>query len=275
MAFVQFRGRIGVWVRDDIIMNKFAIVSRKDELSYKIEKYVMKKLIENGWIVDEQDPQLVLCIGGDGTMLYAIHQYLECKNASFLGIHTGTLGFFTDYTKEEADVCVQDILSQEPEFREVLLLKIQCDDQQPFYALNEMRIENVIRTQELEVKIDGEHFEYFRGTGMCVSTQAGSTAYNRSLKGAVLDQDLELIQLHEITGIHHHKYHSLGVPYILNRNREIEFISNNFDNALLCYDSWNISLDSVRKIVVSLGSKKIKFAKYRKVPFLERLKNLY
>lgn len=256
-------------------MNKFAIVSKKDDLSLLIEKYIIKKLNEKGWIYTEDNPNLVLCIGGDGTMLYAIHQYMNHKDATFLGIHTGTLGFFTDYTKEEADVCVKDILSLTPEYREVKLLKIQCDDQEPFYALNEVRIENIIRTQQMEVKIDGEHFEYYRGTGMCVCSQAGSTAYNRSLKGAVLDQDLELLQLHEITGIHHHKYHSLGVPYILNKHRKIEFTSDNFKDALLCYDSWHISLDNISKITISLGAKTIKFATYRKVPFLERLKNLY
>lgn len=61
------------------------------------------------------------------------------------------------------------------------------------------RIENVIQTLDLEVMIDDEFFENYRGTGMCVCTQAGSTAYNRSLKGAVIDEGLNLLQLHEIT----------------------------------------------------------------------------
>lgn len=257
-------------------MRKFAIAAKKDEESSTLEIKMKETLIHAGWQEDKQSPELVICIGGDGTFLYAVHKYMDLSDqVSFIGVHTGTLGFFTDYTKEEAENCLKDLIEKEPTYREVSLLEIQCDEKDSVYALNEMRIENIIRTQELEVKIDDEHFESFRGTGMCVCTQMGSTAYNRSLKGAVIEQDLELIQLHEITGIHHHKYRSLGVPFILNSHRKITFTSNNFTDAFLCYDFLNISLNDTKKITVQLSNRKIRFAKYKEVPYLDRLKNLY
>ena len=257
-------------------MKKFAIAAKKDKISYALESKMKAALIQAGWQEDKQSPEIVLCIGGDGTFLYAVHKYMHLSNqVSFLGIHTGTLGFFTDYTKDEAEECIHDLLSKTPVFREVSLLEIQCDNKEKVYALNEMRIENIIRTQELDVMIDEEHFEIFRGTGMCVCTQSGSTAYNRSLRGAVIEQDLNLIQLHEITGIHHHKYHSLGVPFVLNSNRKITFTSNDFTNAFLCYDFLNQALDDVHQIRVQLSDKKIQLAKYREIPYLKRLKSLY
>lgn len=256
-------------------MKKFAIAAKKDEVSKAIEIKMKQVLIQAGWIEDKHLPELVLCIGGDGTFLYAVHKYMHLEQqTSFLGIHTGTLGFFTDYTKDEVDECLKDLIENTPQHREVSLLEIKCDDQ-IYYALNEMRIENIIRTQEMEVKIDSEHFEYFRGTGMCVCTQSGSTAYNRSLRGAVIEQDLNLIQLHEITGIHHHKFHSLGVPIILNNQRNIEFTSNDFTDAFLCYDFLNIPLNNIKKINVRLSDKKIKLAKYKEISYLKRLQSLY
>ena len=56
---------------------------------------------------------------------------------------------------------------------------------------------------------------------MCIRDRAGSTAYNRSLKGAVIDSGISLMQLTEITPIQHSKHRSLGVPYIMMENRII------------------------------------------------------
>lgn len=257
-------------------MNKFAVVSKKDEISSAIEERIIQELEKNNWINDEKNPELVVCVGGDGTFLYGVHQYIaQANHTSFLGIHTGTLGFFTDYTADEVERCLEDIINKEPMMEKMPLLCIQCDDQEMLYALNEMRIENVIRTQVLEVMIDNVHFESFRGTGMCVSTQAGSTAYNRSLKGAVIDEKLSLMQLHEITGIHHHKYRSLGVPYIMHHDRVIEFYSNDFSDAILCYDQHHQLLKNTKKIKVWMDGAAVYRAKYREISYLDRLKDLY
>ena len=146
---------------------------------------------------------------------------------------------------------------------------------QKYYAVNEMRIENVIRTQLLEVDIDGQYFETFRGTGMCLSTQSGSTAYNRSLSGAVIEEGLELLQLQEITGIHHKKYSSLGVPYIMKSERQIEFKSDNFNGAILCYDHKNLYLEGSHSVKVQLSEKLFKIAEYRNIDYLDRIRILY
>lgn len=257
-------------------MKKYAIVAKKDEESIKIENYIANRLNQASWIEDKNNPELVLCVGGDGTFLFAVHKYMNESNApSFLGIHTGTLGFFTDYTKDEVEQCIEDILHLKLETVEMPLLEVHIDEKDPIYAVNEMRIENIIRTQELTVSIDDQFFENFRGTGMCLCTQAGSTAYNRSLKGAVIDDHLNLMQLQEITGIHHHHYHSLGVPYILNHDRCITFKSDNFENAVLCYDHLNLPLDNVKKIQASISNKTVKLAMYRQIDYLTRIRNLY
>lgn len=259
-------------------MNKFSVVAKKDECSKEIEKTIITRLTKAGWLEDHEKPELIIFVGGDGTFLYAAHQYMHLEHAAFVGIHTGTLGFFTDYTKNELDQCIEDIISQKGVTQGVPLLKVEVireQGMQTVYAINEMRIENVIQTLQLEVKIDDEFFENYRGTGMCVCTQAGSTAYNRSLKGAVIDEGLNLLQLHEITGIHHSQYHSLGVPLILNSQRVISMKSKNFNFSILCYDHKHIGLDDVEEVKVSMCKKEILFIHYRQNSYLKRLRNLY
>ncbi len=256
-------------------MNKFAIVAKKNEKSFLIEQQINRELSANGWIMDKNKPQLVICVGGDGTLLYAVHKYLDqLEDLCFVGIHTGTLGFFTDYTEEELTLCLHDILHHEPEIFRSYLLNINTGKEQLF-ALNELRIENVKRTQVVDIKVDGEFFETCRGSGICLSTQAGSTAYNRSLGGAVIDNGLNIMQLAEITSIQHCKQRSLGNPYILKMDRKVELTSNDFSDALLCYDHLHQTLDGVNQVICTMSNRCVRFARYREYSYLQRLKNLY
>lgn len=256
---------------------RYAVVSKKDEKSHNVELKLREALDSNGLVYDEEYPVLVICVGGDGTLLYGVHEYLRCINdVKFLGIHTGTLGFFTDYTEEELDECIQDILHKEPTIFESGLLKIQLDNvKEPLYALNEMRVENIVKSQIMDVYIDGEFFETCRGSGICLSTQAGATAYNRSLGGAVIDCGLSIMQLTEITAIQHSKHRSLGNPYIMMENRVIHMKSDTFDTAYLCYDHLNLSLENTKEIICCMSDLKVRFARYRHYSYLKRLKNLY
>lgn len=256
-------------------MQKFSIVAKKNEKSFLIEQEVKEVLIEEGWVYDKKHPNLVICVGGDGTLLYAVHKYLnQLDQVQFIGIHTGTLGFFTDYTEEELERFLYDLLHKEPDIFKSDLLQIKVG-QKELFALNEMRIENIKRTQVLDVYVDGEFFETCRGSGVCLSTQAGSTAYNRSLGGAVVDSGLSLMQMAEITAIQHSKHRSLGNPYILKADRRVVFKSDDYSNAILCYDHKNIQLKEIDQIICTMSNHSVQFARYRKYSYLKRLKNLY
>lgn len=256
---------------------KYAIVCKTDAKSMHLKEKIRFSLQQNGWAYDEENPKLVICVGGDGTILYAVHQYMEKINdILFLGIHSGTLGFFTDYTAEEINSCIEDITTKEPEVFSSRLLEIELDNElEKLYALNEMRVENVIKSQIMDIYIDDEFFEKCRGSGICLSTQAGSTAYNRSLKGAVIDSGLSLMQLAEITPIQHSKHKSLNNPYILSENRKVTMTSETFDTAILCYDHLHYFLNNTNKITVRMSDQYVHFARYRKYSYLKRLKNLY
>ncbi len=127
----------------------------------------------------------------------------------------------------------------------------------------------------MDIYIDDEFFETVKGNGVCLSTQAGSTAYNRALKGAVVDSGLSMLQLVEIAGIHDSKHNSLGVPYIMKSDRKITFVCDEMSNAMLCYDHLTKSLDDVKSISCRISEKKVRFARFRKYSYLERLRNLY
>ena len=86
---------------------------------------------------------------------------------------------------------------------------------------------------------------------------------------------MEMMQLTEITPIQHSKHRSLGVPYIMLKNRRIRMTSETFDTAVLCYDHLHTSLKNINEIECTLSDKKVNFARYRHYSYLKRLKNLY
>lgn len=256
-------------------MLKFSLVVRRDNNSAIIADNIKNKLINKGMEYNDENPELVICIGGDGTILYAIHKYLELLDkVYFVGVHTGTLGFFTDYAVEDIDELVENITTNHNyEVYESQLLQAIINDD-IYYAVNEFRLESPLYTQKFRILIDDEFFEYFKGNGICLSTQAGSTAYNRSLKGAIIDSNLSLMQLTEIAGIRDTKHSSLGVPFILDNNRKISLIGD-FDGTYLGYDCKNIKVENCDKIIFKMSNKKVKFIRYKKYSYLQRVRCLY
>lgn len=257
-------------------MKKFAIVARLDEKSRVIEDKLIQRLTDVGYVQNDVDPDICFVVGGDGTFLYAVHQYLSrIDSISFFGIHTGTLGFMTDYVDSELDDFVNDFLTKEHKYVEYQLLEVMVDNATKFYALNEMRIENIRRTQPIEISVNGLEFENYRGTGVCISTQLGSTAYNRSVGGAVIQEGLPIIQMSEIAGIHNKSYHSLGASIVMKEDAVISLVSDNFDGAVLCYDAENVPLYGPHTIRVALGPHKVKMIRLKNINYFKRLSDLF
>lgn len=258
---------------------KYKIIKKPNTDIDQVVNRIKERLNQVYFVEDEDKPELIICIGGDGTLLHAVHHHLHLlKDCIFVAIHNGTLGFFTDYTIDEIDQFLDDITTKKPSLYESPLLeaKIENEDgKEYYYALNEMRIENVIQTQIVDVYIDEEYFETIHGSGVCISTQAGSTAYNRSLRGGVVDSGLQLLQLCEITAIHHQKFHSLGVPYIMHKDRIITLESKDYHHALFLYDHRYVEIENTSKITIQTSNHTVKFARYRNYSYLQRLKNLY
>lgn len=260
-------------------MNYF-IHHREDVHSSNKAAELSEMLEVTGHKHSAENPEIIITIGGDGTMLHAIHHYSDMLDkVKFVGIHTGTLGFFTDYTSEELSRFVDDYdngykIVSHP------MIEARCyggDGQlrHQVYALNEARVENIIKTQTMKVNINDEFLEEFRGNGLCVSGQMGSTAYNRSIGGAIIDDTLQALQLTEISGIHHRHYRSLKSPLVLNSKAHITFTSDSFEGAMLVYDYLNINLHQTKKIDIFFSDKVVNFVRFKDTSYYSRLRSLF
>lgn len=258
-------------------MPAYSVVTREDEHSLFLKNQIIQFLSSHNYHYSEEKPETVFAIGGDGTFLKAIHQYVnQLQEVTFIGIHTGTLGFMCDHPSEDLDELLNTFIHQSPVLYSYPLLQVELEGfNEIIYAFNEARIENMVNTLTLDLFINNEFFETFKGSGICLCTQIGSTAINRSLGGAVIQHGLPLMQLSEIMGVHHRKHRSLRSSMILKEDAEIKIQPQSFSNAMLCYDHLAMSLDGCTGITMKNSDRHVRIARYKSYSYLTRLKNIF
>ena len=148
---------------------RFAIQSRNDPLSNELMECATNYLTDFGLEVDEEKPDIVLSIGGDGTLLHAFHRYTHMlSEVAFVGIHTGHLGFYADWKPSEIEKLVISIAKGEFKVIEYPLLEVKInyqnsDDCYTYLALNESTVKSPEVTLVMDVELNGRPFERFRG----------------------------------------------------------------------------------------------------------------
>ena len=219
---------------------KVAIYANEREHSQQVKQQLELKLKQEQIELNDQSPDIVLTIGGDGTVLHAVHHYLDqIEKVKFIGVHTGHLGYYTDWLPDELDELVQFLKQEHSHISQYPLLSIVlCEDEECYqlYAFNEMTLLNAFRTQHLNVTIDDLFFESFRGTGVCISTPTGSTAYNKSLGGAIVYPSLKAFQMTEIASINNNVFRTIGSPLIIPHEQVITLQSENFADVTITRD---------------------------------------
>ena len=91
-------------------MMRIRVYSNRKPTSRKVTQELLSKLRKAGFILDKKNPDVVITIGGDGTLLSAFHAYEnQLDTVRFIGVHTGHLGFYTDWRDYEIDELVRSL----------------------------------------------------------------------------------------------------------------------------------------------------------------------
>ncbi|HGA1076745.1 TPA: NAD kinase [Streptococcus agalactiae] len=214
--------------------------------------------------LSKKDPDIVISIGGDGMLLSAFHMYeKQLDKVRFVGVHTGHLGFYTDYRDFEVDTLINNLKNDKGEQISYPILKvtITLEDGRIIRAraLNESTIKRIEKTMVADVVINQVVFERFRGDGILVSTPTGSTAYNKSLGGAVLHPTIEALQLTEISSLNNRVYRTLGSSVIIPKKDAIEIVPKRVGVYTISIDNKTVHYKNVTKIEYSIDEKSINF----------------
>ncbi|MBC8081379.1 MAG: NAD kinase [Gorillibacterium sp.] len=262
---------------------KYFIIDRGDPLSVELHQRFIKLAKNYNLQLDENEPDTVLSIGGDGTMLEAFHRYKHrLEHIAFVGLHTGRLGFFADWRPEELETMVR-IMAKPPEeigsrIVQYPLLEIEiCSTTgtETKLALNEFTIKGVQETMVAQLNVNNVIFEMFRGDGICISSPSGSTAYNKSLGGAVIHPSIECFQITEIASINNRVFRTVGSSLILPKHHHCDIYPQKDKCMGLSLDHLSLQRSDLVSIRVSVSEQKIKFARYRPYPFWNRVQKAF
>ena len=178
--------------RDDALELIESIIKYLEEskVCIEIEKRVtdvLTKYSEYSANIKDMDSDIVLCIGGDGTVLYAQHT-LSKKKIPVLSINMGTVGFLTEVDPEDIFECMDQLLSYDFFIEERMQLDINCDDEWKT-VLNELVLmtNQPAKMLDLTVCLDDEVVDEIHADGLIISTPSGSTAYAMSAGGPIVD----------------------------------------------------------------------------------------
>lgn len=231
--------------------------------------------------LSKKNPDVVITIGGDGMLLSAFHMYEnELNKVRFVGIHTGHLGFYTDYQDFEVDTLLERLRldSGNKVTYPVLKVTITLLDERIItaLALNEGTIKRVEKTMVADVIINHVKLERFRGDGLSVSTPTGSTAYNKSLGGAILHPTIEALQLTEIASLNNRIYRTLGSSIVVPKKDKIEIIPKRRGNYIVSVDNRTFSYKNVAKIEFEIADQKVNFVEtVSHTSFWQRVKDAF
>jgi NAD+ kinase len=260
-------------------MTLFKIIARDDSHSLLTKEKLTSLLKLKDFQEDEITPEIVFFIGGDGTFLRSIQELLPAlATITFIGIHTGTLGFFCEYSDEELETIIDNISNLKAQAHSYKLIELELVSKEAistYYAVNEVRVENPFLTLVTHVEIDGYPLETFRGSGLIVSSTLGSSAYNKSLGGALVDVQLETLQLTEMAAIQNNAYRSLGSSLILEGKKVITF-RGDFDKAIYGYDYQSIHIHTkIEQVNVRLSEKTFKLVHQQRNNYYQTIKNTF
>lgn len=229
---------------------------------------------------DEEIPQDVECIlvlGGDGTMLQAAREVVERKKIALLGINLGTLGYLTEVEPDGLEAALGQLLDGDYELESRMMLNgsiyRQDGSRQEGWALNDIVINRAGTQQVLQfhLYVNKKLLNKYSADGMIVTTPTGSTGYNLSAGGPIVEPSARLIV---VTPICPHTMNQRSV--VLSPDDEVVIKipfgrEGQVQRAAVNFDGVSVEIQTGDFVRIVQSEKTTDFIKLSKAGFLEVL----
>lgn len=256
-------------------MKRFLIHSNNRKSSLDKKEEVEQLLTENGYEVVRENPDLIVSIGGDGTMLSAIRLYKEI-GVPFIGINTGTLGFLPGVPQNNIGMLIDILHTKDYRLVSYPLLAVKCKTVNGVeivgHAFNEIIIKHVDpRIMEAKIYINGMPFNYFTGDGLIISTPIGTTGYAVWAGGASIHSELECFQITPMNpndnSLNSPLKNSMVVP--LKTKMDIEVIKGRSRAVTVACDGRNVSGEFIEDIHVKSSKMDVRILRWGNYDYFE------
>ncbi len=223
-------------------------------------------------VVSAAEADLVIALGGDGTMLRALRATLGTETPVF-GINYGRVGFLTSAEGDELGEALERVLRGEYRVVDLCTLAVQAKGS-AHAAVNDVVATSSRpgRMVELAWEIGGEMLETQPCDGLICCTPSGSTAYNLSNGGPVMMWGLEAMA---ITFVAPHSLHAR--PVVVPRGLDLTVSNRSPDAAVtVLVDGMTVGeLGTDDEITVSIGDQMSHLAVLPEVTFFTRYHKVF
>ena len=217
----------------------------------------------------QPDATLMLCCGGDGTLLEGIHR-LSDKSIPVAAINFGHLGFLTSATRDGVEALFEDIANNRLNLHSRTMLEIEGIGEagRTVSALNEVAVQRLEGTMiKVEASVNSQTVAQYNGDGVIVSTPTGSTAYSLSAGGPIVAPECGCFLLTPLAP------HNFGMrPVVVPDSAEVELtIHTRHGSAMLAVDNRSYRIGDGERIVVRRARQQILLAVQHNISFYETL----
>ena len=234
----------------------------------------LKSVLELGVVVPQQDLELVMVLGGDGTILKAAELVRESATP-LMGINLGHVGFLAESEREGLSHAVARVVAKDYLVKERLTLDVRVlvggKEVYRTWALNEATVEKSAAEKMLEVvvEIDRRPLSSFGCDGIIMATPTGSTAYAFSAGGPVVWPSVEAMLMVPLSA------HALfSRPMVISPRSllAVEVMDRSAGTGVLWCDGRRThDLPVGARVEVSKSAKSVRLARLRQGPFTDRL----
>lgn len=227
------------------------------------------------------DTECVIVLGGDGTLLRAARNLVNL-NRPFLGINLGHLGYLTEGDRNSIPDILDRVIADEYFLEERMMLQGRVKRRDGSYtrtdvALNDITItrSRSLRVIKFKLYVNGEFLYLYTADGIVVSTPTGSTAYNLSCGGPVVEPTANLFL---VTPIAPHSLNNRSLILSADDTIELELLGSEKDPEsqveYICgYDSdTSVPLYPGDRIEIVRAPQVTKILKLSTLSFLETLR---
>ena len=242
-----------------------------------------QKLTTRGYKVTDgydEEAELLICIGGDGAFLRSMHRY-DFPETPIVGINTGHLGFFQEVWPEDFDQFIVDYELGDYTIQKLgTVMGIAKDKDGNTYThigLNEIAITgSKSYSIHFDLSIGGKPIERFSGDGIMVATSAGSTAYNYSVGGSIVDPRLNLLQVTPIAPMNTTAYRSFTSSIMLPSDLTLGIVPEESDKIIyITNDGIETGYSHLTEIEVRISDKCVNLIRFSDYDFWSKVKDKF
>lgn len=216
--------------------------------------------------LEGMDVDVLVTIGGDGTILHAMQR----THAPVFGINVGELGFLTESEPIELPDALDRLLTRDYEIESRVKLATRVNDEKMPDALNETVVKTARAAKMLsfDLRVNGHPIHRVRADGLIFATPTGSTSYAMSAGGPIVDPRVECLLITPIAA-----FSLTSRPLVFPTASEVELhLGEAHKDAVLVIDGQHErALRADDRIAFGASSERARFVRFGTQGFYDRL----